>query len=332
MELNFEDKLIANIKKNILWVLENFYDSNQTFMAKELDVKVNTLNTYINGDTKPPITFLYRVCKENNITLDSFVSENFKNSSIKSKKKDIIKAIYSKYEGKYYGYFYVIDSNSLKEGLIQEATITIGKDGICAFEIEKSEKSFNGNLTMSDDLVYLDMKNSREKINITFKNPGKTIKEHYKGGIGIINISSPEDNRIPSSQKIVLSKWKISVESYFNTLKEFLDINMQIKIKKKILLDAIKESLNMEKAFIIKALIDDEKVSIEDKLILDINKINAIYNIVEKQDFLNLKEIIKTKQLGNDVLMTNSIKISLEENKFFYRFIKNEFERRNNLE
>lgn len=328
MELNFEDKLIADIKKNILWVLETFYDSNQSFMAKELDVKVNTLNTYINGDTKPPITFLYRLCKENNITLDSLVSEDFKESSIKSKKKDIIKALYSKYEGTYYGYFYVIDSNSLKEGLIQEGVITISKDGSCGFEIEKSEKNFNGGLTISDDLVYLDMKNSREKINITFKNPGKTIKEHYKGGIGIINISSPEDNRIPSSQKIVLSKWKISIEDYFNTLREFLDINMQIKVKKRILIDGLKEVLTNEKALIVKALIDDEKISGEDKLILDINKLNVIYNIVEKEDFIKFKELIKRKQLGNDVLMTSCIKTSLEENKLVYRFIKNEFERR----
>lgn len=328
MELNFEDKLIANIKKNILWVLENFYDSNQTFMAKELDVKVNTLNTYINGDTKPPITFLYRVCKENNITLDSFVSEDFKISSIKSKKNNIIKALYNKYEGQYYGYFYVIDSNSLKEGLIQEAIITISNDGSCIFEIEKSEKSFNGILTISDDLVYLDMKNSREKINITFKNPGKSIKEHYKGGIGIINISSPEDNRIPSSQKIVLSKWKIDIEEYFKTLREFLNINMQIKIKKRIVLEALKEVLNIEKTSIVRVLIDDEKISGEDKLVIDINKFSIIYSIIEKDELIKLKQIIEREHLGNDVLMITSIKASLEENKLVYRFIKNEFERR----
>lgn len=328
MELNFEDKLIANIKKNILWVLENSYDSNQTFMAKELDVKVNTLNTYINGDTKPPITFLYRVCKENNITLDSFVSEDLKNNSIRSKKKALIKALYSKYEGEYYGYFYVIDSNSLKEGLIQEAIITISNDGNCIFEIEKSEKCFNGVLTISDDLVYLDMKNSREKINITFKNPGKTIKEHYKGGIGIINISSPEDNRIPSSQKIVLSKWKIDIEQYFKTLREFLAINMQIKIKKRTILEALKEVLNIEKESVIRAIIDDEKISEEDKLILDINKFSLIYSIIDKAELIKLKEIIQRSNLGNDVLMVTSIKASLEENKLVYRFIKNEFERR----
>lgn len=324
---SWEESIINNIRNNIVWVLKNYYDDSQTIMAKSLDIRINTLNTYINKSTKPSITFICKVCKANNISIDDFINGDLSLNDQAMKRREVFRKKYNKYEGKYYTYFLVVDSNSLKEGLIQESKLEIKSDGQIVFEILNTGKKFIGNLSISDELLFFDMKNTKEKVNITLKNPGKSIREKLISGVGIISISSPEDNRIPSSQKIIISKSRIPIDKYFSTLKGFLDIGVYIKIKKKvfynILLNEVK--INKSKYNQIRSLIDDEKISEEDRLTIDKKQMKALQRILDKEELEILYTKAEESNISNEVIWVSAIKATLEDNKMVYKFIKNEF-------
>lgn len=327
MDNSFEENLLNNIRKNIAWILKRYYNNSQTLMAKDLDIKTNTLNTYLNTSTKPPITFICKLCNKNDIEIDSFISEDLTLMDEKTRKKEAVKKIYNKYKGNYYAYFFVIDSNSLKEGLIQEGIIEINDSGFTSFEIINSKKIFKGNFMVSDELVFFDLKNLREKINIVIKNPGKGIKERYTGGMGIINISSPEDNRIPSAQKVIISSVRIPIDKYFKTLNDFLLINPCIKIKKRLLIELLVNKIMIctEKYESLKELLEDNKISDEDKILLYEKQMNLLQKVLDKHEMLDFKKEIMNPDNAGEVILTNSIKINLEDDNLVYRFIKNEF-------
>jgi transcriptional regulator with XRE-family HTH domain len=319
-DVNWETEIIGNVKKNITWLLERNYRNSQTSMAKDLDVKANTLYTYINTETRPPLTFICKLCNKVNLSIDSFIYQDLELEEKKLKKKDAIKKVFSNYKENYYVYFFVIDSNSLKEGLIQEGELSISDTGDVSFEILHSKKQFIGKLSISDELAYFDLKNSKEKFSITIKSPGKNIREKYIGGIGITNISSPEDTRIPCAQKIIISAARIPIDKYYSVLKEFLAINTYFKIRKNLLFDFLNNiiDINTDKYEKLKYLLDDNKVSGEDKIIIEENLLSLFREVLDKQEYLQLKSL-------KDIIPFNSVKIGLEEDKMFYRFIKNEF-------
>lgn len=325
---DWEKDLMLNIRRNITYILEKYYENNQTLMAKDLDIKANTLFTYISTETKPPITFIYKLCKRHNLSIDSFLSDELAIDTIKYRKKEVAKQFCSKYTGHFYAYFFVVDSNSLKEGLIQEGYMKIDDVGNINFEILNTGKQFIGNLSASEELVYFDLKNAKEKMTITIKNPGRNTREKYIGGLGITNISSPEDNRIPSTQKIILSSTKISVDTYFRTLSEFLRINAYFKIKKKRLIEILSVTLNIgsEKYEKLKALLEDSKISEEDKLIIREKELDLLQSVLDKEEFLSFKKYIQESKNDGQVILFSGIKINLEEDKMVYRFIKTEFQ------
>ena len=323
-----EKNLILNIRRNINYILEKYYESNQTLMSKDLDIKANTLFTYINTETKPPITFIYKLCKRHNLSIDLFLSDELAVDTVKSKKKEVAKQFYSKYAGSLYAYFLVVDSNSLKEGLIQEGFLNIDTSGNISFEILNTGKQFSGGLTASEELVYFDLKSPKEKMSIAIKNPGRNTREKYIGGMGITNISSPEDNRIPSAQKIILSSTRISVDKYFRTLSEFLQINTYFKIKKKCLIEILSANLNIcnEKYEALNSLLEDSKISEEDKLIIREKELDLLQSVLDKEEFLSFKKYILENKNEGQVIPFSGIKVNLEEDKMVYRFIKNEFQ------
>lgn len=327
----WEDNLIRNIRNNIVWLLKNKYEDSQTIMAKSLDIRTNTLNTYINKDTKPSVTFICKVCQQNNISIDDFMHGDLKLTEKTIRRREVARKKYTKYEGLYYTYFLVVDSNSLKEGLIQESLLQIKEDGQLSFEILNTNKKFIGNLSMSDELLFFDMRNNNEKVNITLKNPGSTIREKFISGIGIINISSPEDNRIPSAQKIIISRARIPIDKYFNTLIDFLSLDIYIKIKKKFFNELLLNELEIsdDKYNQIKNLVDDDKISEEDRLIINRKQMMMIQQILDKEELYYLCNKAIELNLSNEVIWSNSIKASLDENKMVYKFIKNEFKDRN---
>jgi len=322
-----EAKILEGIRKNIKWVLKNRYQDSQTTMAKDLDIKINTLNTYINTSTKPPITFIWKLCSKTNLSIDQFVQEDLELCEEKLKKKEILKQIYNKYKGEYYTYFFVVDSNSLKEGLIQEGFLKISEYGTASFEILNSNKQFSGNLLAGDELLYFDLKNAKEKINLIVKNPGKNIKEKYLCGTGIINISSPEDSRIPSAQKIIVSRVRVPIDKYFKTLSDFLSINIHLRVRKRFLIDLLKNNIGISdnKYNRVKELVEDSKISDEDKIIIGERQVDLLQEVLDKEEFLMLKRSILESASVRDVTLANNIKANLEEDKMVYRFIKNEF-------
>lgn len=326
-DFQWEEELISNVKRNINWALEKNYNNNQTLMAKDLNIKTNTLYTYINTDTKPALTFICKLCARANIELEAFIYEDLDNIDKKIKNKEVIKQIYNRFKGTYYTYFFVVDSNSLKEGLIQEAVLQISEKGVANFEILHSNKVFSGGLIVSDEIVYFDLKSAKEKINITVKNPGKNIREKYLGGIGITNISSPEDNRIPSAQKIVISAERIPIDKYFIALNEFLSIDMSFKIRKKFLLEIFSEKLNIssEKYEKLKVLLQNNRISDEGKVKIGEKQMNFIQWVLDKEEFTIFKSTIEECHDPKDIVRPNGIKVNLEEDKMLYRFIKNEF-------
>lgn len=296
-------------------------------MAKDLNIKTNTLYTYISTETKPPLIFICKLCSRANIELEAFIYEDLGKNDRRIKNKEALKHLYSRFKGSYYAYFFVIDSNSLKEGLIQEAVLQISEKGIANFEILHSNKIFIGNLIVSDEMVFFDFKSSKEKFNITMKNPGKNIKEKYLGGIGITNISSPEDNRIPSAQKLVISAERIPIDKYFNTLNEFLTINTSFKIRKKFLVQLLRENLNIsfEKYEKLKPLLENNRISDEGKITIGENQMNILQQALDKEEFASFRAIIEECHDPKDIVRLNGIKVNLEEDKMLYRFIKNEF-------
>jgi hypothetical protein len=324
----WESDLMCNIRKNLNYILEKYYESNQTLMAKDLDIKTNTLFTYINTGTKPPITFIYKLCSRHNLSIDLFLRDEIAVDIEKSKKKEVVKQFYGKYIGCYYAYFFVVDSNSLKEGLIQEGSMTIDEGGNINFEILNTGKKFSGILSTSEEIIYFDLKNAKEKMTIAVKGPGRNIREKYIGGMGITNISSPEDNRIPSAQKIIISRARISVDKYFRTLSEFLEVNTYFKIKKRRLIAILSEILNtnIESHAELSALLEDNKISGEDKLIIGEKELNLIQLELGKEQFLLFKRQILDNKNGGHVIRFNGIKINQDEDKMVYRFIKNEFQ------
>lgn len=326
-EIGWEDTLIHNIKRNINWILEQNYENNQTLMAKDLDIKINTLHTYINSITKPPITFLYKLCEKSGITLDSLTKEDFYIQNEKMRKKEAVKQLYNRYKGQYYAYFFVVDSNSLKEGLIQEASMKVNETGNVSFHILNSEKQFLGNLIMGEELVYFDLKSSKEKINIIIKNPGRNIKESYTGGMGIVNISSPEDNRIPTAQKIIISSVRIPIERYFSTLKDFLKISNYVKIRKKFLSEILNNKIviDEEKYENLRHIIENHKISDEDRITLGEREMNLLYRILDKDEFLAFKAYLDHMEHEGGVVALGAVKVNLDEDNMVYRFIKNEF-------
>jgi hypothetical protein len=325
---NWESNLMCNIRRNINYILEKYYDNNQTLMAKDLNIKTNTLFTYINTATKPPITFIYKLCSRHNLSIDAFLSDQLAVDIERLRKRAAVKQFYGKYKGSYFAYFFVIDSNSLKEGLIQEASINIDEDGNISLEILNTDKKFSGSLTTSEELIYFDLKNAKEKMAIAIKNPGRNIREKYIGGMGITNISSPEDSRIPSAQKIILSRTRISVDKYFRTLSEFLEVNTYFKIKKKRLIEILSRIMNnnIEKYDELKELLEDNKISSEDKLYIGEKELNIIQTSMDKEQFLSFRKNVLLCKNDGQVIRFNSIKISIDEDKMVYRFIKNEFQ------
>ncbi len=319
-DISWEINLIGNVKKNIRWLLEKNYESSQTLMAKDLDIKANTLYTYINTETRPPLTFICKLCSKAKLSIDTFIYEDLEVEEKALKKKEALKKMYKNYKETYYVYFFVVDSNSLKEGLIQEGTLLINNTGDVNFEILNSNKLFTGKLSISDELTYFDLKNSKEKFVITIKNPGKNINEKYIGGIGIMNISSPEDTRIPCAQKVILSAVKIPLDKYYTVLKEFLVVTTYFKIRKKLLLDFLNNTVdfNTHKHEKLKILLGDNKVSGEDKIIIDEKQLSLLQDVLDKQEYQKLQSL-------RDIIPFNSVKVGLEEDKLFYRFVKNEF-------
>lgn len=323
----WEDELVENVKKNIIWILQKKYDNSQKIMADDLEIRSNTLHTYINSDTKPPLAFVCKLCKKHNIGLEAFVYDDLKLNEDKLKRKESIKSIYKRYKGRYYAYFFVVDSNSLKEGLIQEGILDVNDYGSVDFVILNSDKQFCGSLVAADELAFFDLKNSKEKFNITIKNSGKYIKEHYVGGMGIMNLSSPEDGRIPNAQKIIISNERIEVDNYFKTLREFLTLNTSVKIKKKLLKDFLLEKvkISMEKRSKLGELIENNKISDEDKILISSKQFKLLQSVLDKEELLLLEELMVNCSNGKEYIPYNSIKVSLEEDKMIYRFIKNEF-------
>ncbi|WP_027631421.1 helix-turn-helix domain-containing protein [Clostridium hydrogeniformans] len=324
---SFEEDIIRNIKNNTIWIVENNYRGSQTLAASKLDIRVNTLNTYIKGNTKPSIAFIYKICKENNISINDFFTINLRENKREGVKKQQIEGVYNKFVGKYYTYFFVVDSNSLKEGLIQEGVININYKGETDFEILNTNKRFIGHFTFSNELLFLNLKDNKEKVSITMKSPSKTIKEKYISGVGIINISSPEDNRVPSSQKIILSRVRIPIDKYFNTLKEFLSLGLEIKIKKKFLREIFIKHINIEKHRIneLNTLIEHRRISDEDKICLGYKEIKFIQELLTKEEFIIVQSHILSSENIKDVVFINSIKANVEDNRMIYKFIKNEF-------
>lgn len=327
LENQWEEKLIDNVRRNTALVLEKNYGGSQTLMARELSLKINTLNTYINGNTKPSLTFVCKLCSRNNLPLEVFLYESIETHIEKMKKKELLKQLQNKYMGILFAYFFVIDSNSLKEGLIQEGELKINDSGNIVFEILNSNKTFTGNISFTDELIYFDLKNAKEKINITMKNPGKNIKEKYVGGIGIANISSPEDSRIPSAQKLILSSVRIPVDKYFRILSEFLSINTCIKIRKRLFIELLSDKIGIstEKYDRLKEFVGDYKISDEDKITIDDKSMKILMEVLNGEEFLQLNREIFKSMNNKDFISFNSIKINIEENKMIYRFIKNEF-------
>lgn len=324
---DWENKLLSNVKKNITWLLEKSYGGSQTSMAKDLAIKINTLNTYINTETKPPLTFLWKLCIKNNLSLDSLVNDDLELSEEKLKKKELLQKLYNKYRKTYYAYFLVIDSNSLKEGLVQEGYLSIDETGIINLEILNSNKQFSGKLTISDELSYFDLKNNKEKFNIMIKSPGKNIKEKYVGGIGITNISSPEDTRIPCAQKIILSSVKIPIDKYFGILQEFLTINTYLKIKKNLLGNLLINDLKIssDKYIKLKDLLENNRVSGEDKITISGKQLTLLQETLDKDEYSRLNHFINSHINTKDIVPFNSLKVNIDDDKMFYRFIKNEF-------
>ncbi len=326
-EWDWEENLISTIRRNICFILETFYEDSQTSMAKSLNIRTNTLHTYINTDTKPPITFIYKLCKEHNLSVDAFLNNDLAGEVEKARKKETIKTFCKKYIGCYHTYFFVIDSNSLMEGLIQEGILEIDDFGSIKFQILNSDKYFSGTMTASDELIYLDLRSIKEKINIVLKNPGKNIKERYIGGMGILNISSPEDNRIPAAQKLIISRVKIPIKEYFNTLTEFLEVKTFLKIRKDILEELLITTMAIsdDKQQMLGGLLKDSRISGKDRLIIDENRIALLNRVLGKEEFtMFLAYLQKYKNCG-DIIKFNSMKIGIEEDKMIYRFIKNEF-------
>jgi hypothetical protein len=326
-EKNWEQRLILNIKKNLNYILEKFYDNNQAHMAKDMAIRPNTLFTYLNTDTKPPITFIYKLCTKHNLSLDMFLNDEFSVDMDKTKKREAAKRFYSRYAGSYYTYFLVVDSYSLKEGLIQEGCININESGVLIYEIFNAGKRFSGSLSASEELIYFDLKSSTEKVNITIKNPGKNISERYLGGMGIINISSPEDNRIPCAQKIIISSIRIPVDKYYGTLSEYLRINTFFKIKKRLLNDLLEGVYGIERNHVglLQELIDDNKISMEDKVFIGEREFLQLQRALDKESFLSFIKYILQNGNNGDIIHFNSLKVGIDEDKMIYRFIKNEF-------
>lgn len=327
-EKNWELKLIMNIRRNISYILENYYQGNQAHMAKDLGVRPNTLYTYLNTDTKPPITFVYKLCSRHSLSVDLFLNDELAVDVDKTKKRQAAKQFYSKYAGSYYTYFFVVDSYSLKEGLIQEGCIDITESGSLTYEIFNAGKQFAGILSASEELIYFDLKNSKEKVNIVIKNPGKNIREKYLGGMGIANISSPEDNRIPCAQKIIISSTRIPVDKYYGTLSEYLRINTYFKIKKRLLSELLKDLLgvNNDEFSGLQELMDN-KISMEDKVSIGERELLQLQQALDKESLLTFMKYIYQNSNNGDVLHFNSLKVSIDEDKMIYRFIKNEFNR-----
>ena len=316
-----------NIRRNMNYILEKYYGSNQAQMAKDLGVRPNTLYTYLNTDTKPPITFIYKLCSSHQVNVDLFLKDELAIDSNKARKREVARQVYSKYAGRYYTYFLVVDSNSLKEGLVQEGCMDINESGSLSYEILNAGKQFTGVLSASGEIVYFDLKNTKEKMNIVIKNPGNNIREKYVGGMGIINISSPEDNRIPSAQKIIISSIRIPVDKYYATLSEYLRINTYFKIKKKLLVELLKEELraNGEVYNVLQEILGNNKISMEDKITVEEGKLLQLQHAMDKESFLAFKKYILHNSNNGDILHFNSIKINIDEDKMIYRFIKNEF-------
>jgi DNA-binding XRE family transcriptional regulator len=326
-EKDWEHKLLMNIRRNMFSILEKYYESNQAQMAKDLGVRPNTLYTYLNTDTKPPITFLYKLCSRHDLSIDLFLNDELAVDVDRIKKKQAARQFYSKYVGSYYTYFFVVDSYSLKEGLIQEGCIDICESGRLNYEIFNAAKQFAGILSASEELIYFDLKNSKEKINIVIKNPGKNIKEKYLGGMGVANISSPEDNRIPCAQKVIISSIRIPVDKYYDTLSEYLRINTYFKIKKRLLVELLKDLLAVNKSDLsgLQELIDNNKVSMEDKVSIGERELLQLQLVLDKESFLAFIKYIYQNGNNGDILHFNSLKVSIDEDKMVYRFIKNEF-------
>lgn len=324
---DWEDKLLINIRKNISFILETRYENNQALMAKALNIRPNTLHTYLNSETKPPITFIYKLCSKHNVSVDIFLNSELAADTEKTRKKEAARQFCSKCRGSYYTYFFVIDSNSLKEGLIQEGRIEIDEYGNADFEILNSNKSFTGSMTASDELMFFDLKSVREKVNLVIKNPGRNIKEKYIGGMGIISIASPEDNRIPASQKIILSRARIPIDKYFKTLTQFLEIVTFFKIRKSSLIELLTVNMDIssEKLKSLRGLLEDSRVSNEDKLTIDDNQMILLQRVLDKEEFCKFSDYVRHNKNGRDILQFNSIKVNLDEDKMIYRFIKNEF-------
>lgn len=327
LEENWEQLLIKNVRRNINYVLEKYYESNQAQMAKEIGIRPNTLFTYISTDTKPPITFIYKLCSRHNLSIDMFLRDELAADTDKARKRESVKYFFNKYNGSYYTYFLVVDSNSLKEGLVQEGCMDIDESGSLRYEIYHANKQFSGILSASDELIYFDLKNSREKIHLVIKNPGKNIKEKYLGGMGIAAISSPEDNRIPCAQKIIISRTRIPVDQYYRTLSEFLQISTYFKIKKRRLIELLGDELKIksEQREKLEELLGNNKISMEDKLFIGERELFQLQKVLEKEEFIFLKKYIMQNNNSGDILQFNSLKINLEEDKMIYRFIKNEF-------
>jgi DNA-binding XRE family transcriptional regulator len=329
IEKSWEQRLIMNIRRNTSYILDKYYENNQAQMAKDLGVKSNTLYTYLNTDTKPPITFIYKLCSRHNLSVDLFLNDELDMDIDKTKRKQAAKQFYSKYAGSYYTYFFVVDSYSLKEGLIQEGCLDINELGTLSYEIFNSGKQFAGIFSASGELIYFDLKNSKEKVNIIIKNPGKNIRESYLGGMGIANISSPEDNRIPCAQKIIISSTRIPVDKYYGTLSDYLRIDTYFKIKKRLLAELLKDLLEFQKDdfYGLRELIYNNKISMEDKISIGKRELLQLQETLDKEKFLTFIKYIYQNSNCGDILHFNSLKVSIDEDKMIYRFIKNEFKR-----
>jgi hypothetical protein len=327
IEKDWEDRLIANIKRNLNYILENYYEGSQAQMAKDMSIKPNTLYTYLYTNTKPPITFMYKLSATHNISMDLLLNDELVIDVDKTKKKEAARQFYRKYTGCYYTYFLVVDSYSLKEGLVQEGCMHVSDSGSLDYEIFNAGKQFNGILSGSDELIYFDLKNSKEKINFVFKKPGKNIREIYLGGMGIANISSPEDNRIPCAQKIIISSARIPIEKYFKTLTEYLTINTYLKIKKKLLFEFLEKALAIPKEDHGNLLefLNNNKVSMEDKVLIGEQEFLLLQQLLDKETYREFIKYISKNSNNGDILRFNSLKVSIDEDKMIYRFIKNEF-------
>lgn len=210
---------IYNLKKLIQ------LESTQKNLANKIGISEDLLSKYKSGDAFPSIETLLYICEVYNMGIEKLISNPLTAADIENLENSNELEI-NIFEEKYYVYFLV--TNIAKEGSIHEGIMDIQNNNV-NFKIcshDKIIKSFNGYYSISDKIIFFDLKSQSDGITYINMIKPNVNKNKYVGGLAMMLLPSDANSK-PCAQKILFSKIRLDRDEYYNKLKEILSFSVE---------------------------------------------------------------------------------------------------------